>query len=295
MAVGSYWSKAGNNPAIAEQWNGKTWRLLTMPAPKGAVGSALFGLSCPAIRLCLAFGDYTTSTDPYNPAAHSLVEIWNGSSWSDSLPPEPHGTTGAGLSGGWCTSATNCIAVGSYGTSSGSGGLAETWNGSHWSILPSAKAGAILQSVSCWSAAGCLAVGSYYIGGFNYSIAESWNGRAWTVLYEDKPGLNEHVSQLNSVVCASASLCMVVGQWANGDGGGGPPYPLARYWNGKVWNTPAMPSPNGLFGANFAPAGLSCTSATNCMSVGSFVEAAGGQGTVAESWVYLHGWRLLAS
>src|ERR1700722_6161475 len=64
-----------------------------------------------------------------------------------------------------CPSRTACAPVGYYLNSSGmSETPAETWNGTTWSVVPSANKGSTgdtLDGVSCTDAAHCTAVGEY--------------------------------------------------------------------------------------------------------------------------------------
>jgi hypothetical protein len=96
----------------------------------------------------------------------SLVERWNGSSWS--IQP---GATAflngfpAFLNGVACSGQKTCSVVGSFGPPYGA--FAERWNGARWSTQPLARpVGAFpasLNSVSCL-AARCMTVG-YSLGG----------------------------------------------------------------------------------------------------------------------------------
>jgi hypothetical protein len=71
------------------------------------------------------------------------------------------------FSGISCAATTDCVATGSYSSSTGNvtKTLAEHWNGTTWSIQatpnPSGTTTASLYGVSCPSGAGCTAVGSY--------------------------------------------------------------------------------------------------------------------------------------
>ena len=99
----------------------------------------------------------------------------------------------AGLNDVSCTAANNCMAVGAFlGSIQGTSAfqeftLAETWNGSTWTILPTPSprlpgGGAELNSISCTSSTSCMAVGETLVfhepGGYliPHPFAESWNG-----------------------------------------------------------------------------------------------------------------------
>jgi hypothetical protein len=81
-----------------------------------------------------------------------------------------------------CRSTSACTAVGFYYNSSDVAvTLAETWNGTAWTVqsTPNPK-GAIesfLYGVTCRSTSACTAVGSYLSGSdVEVTLAEAWNG-----------------------------------------------------------------------------------------------------------------------
>src|SRR5207244_9499620 len=100
----------------------------------------------------------------------SLIEAWNGTSWSIQRPAEPVGFRGVS-----CSLATACTAVGGYLSGVGADrSLAQRWDGSAWSVQstadPSTSGNVDLSAVSCPSATSCIAVGmfetssSYWLG-----------------------------------------------------------------------------------------------------------------------------------
>ena len=86
-----------------------------------------------------------------------------------------------------CPAAASCVAVGNHETAAGGQtSLAETWNGSAWSIQATPVVdGALtvmLSGVSCTTPNSCIAVGWYATaGGTQEPLAESWNGHAWSL------------------------------------------------------------------------------------------------------------------
>ncbi|MBV8915957.1 MAG: hypothetical protein JOZ05_23315, partial [Acetobacteraceae bacterium] len=113
-----------------------------------------------------------------------------GPSWSITPTPNPSGATGV-LRAVSCTAANACTAV---GTSTAFGhplqALAESWNGTSWTIQPTNPAftssDTLFNGVSCTSASACLAVGQ--VAGF--AISERWNGKTWNLMPAmPKPGL----------------------------------------------------------------------------------------------------------
>jgi hypothetical protein len=163
IAVGSYVDSSSDTDALAEKWNGKAWSLLTLPETAGMTSSTLSGISCATKDSCLAVGSYTTSggTTP-------LAYTFNGTTFKIDAPATPAGATAANLSSVSCSSAGDCLAAGSYATSSAtSTALLEAWNATSWSLesvqAPAGAQATAFNGVSCavGSAGPCVAVGSY--------------------------------------------------------------------------------------------------------------------------------------
>ena len=95
-----------------------------------------------------------------------LIEHWDGNDWSVAPSPSEPPPGGGYLNGLTCVDARDCWASGSTTDSTGmaSGVLMEHWNGSVWSVtptaVPDATTSSILGSISCISASQCWAVGS---------------------------------------------------------------------------------------------------------------------------------------
>jgi hypothetical protein len=184
VAVGDYQvNNSSKSQTLAETWDGQTWTINTTPNPSsGANGSELTGVSCTAPNTCMAVGHY----NPPNAGGQTLAEIWNGITWAISPTGNNPSSAGGSLASVSCRSARACMAVGQYFTNSGSGGLAETWNGGIWTLKPVRKPGGAIEvdpgGVSCVSAQNCIAVGSYLTNTFSpeFPVAEAWNGKTWT-------------------------------------------------------------------------------------------------------------------
>jgi len=178
-AVGFYGNAAGNPQALAERWNGKTWRVQAMPRPSKRTW--LFGVSCSSPRACAAVGYQNNGTGDATPFA----EAWNGTKWQVLKVPLPHGAPGGAFDAVSCTSPSACTATGTAFGSSPT--LAERWNGKSWRIQPTpnppgyeTSAGEVaLDGVSCTSRTACTASGEYSPGGLAAYFAEAWNGKTW--------------------------------------------------------------------------------------------------------------------
>ena len=244
-------------PASAPQG----WSITPSPNPRVPTGQ-LFWVSCPTAHSCMAVGTYVKASG----IGVSLAEQWNGTSWRILPTPNPSGTAVNGLFGVACTSASSCMAVGASTTNAGTArALAERWNGTGWTILPTPNprpGGAFLNGVSCTSALACTAVGSSAAG----TLAERWNGTKWGI--QATPNPSQGGGALSGVACTSASACTAVG----GSNAGA----LAERWNGTTWRI--QPAPNPAQGGGFMTS-VACTSASACTAVG-----VSNAGTLAEGW-----------
>jgi hypothetical protein len=217
MAVGEYTNGSGTRMTLAERWDGTSWTITTTPNPAGSQLSSLQGVSCTSASACTAVGFYKDSLG----VTKTLVERWNGTSWSIQESPSPS-TTSSSLAGVHCTSSTVCVAVGRTVDGAGvPGPLAEHWNGTTWSTKeipsPSGATSTGLATVSCTSASSCAAVGSYTnSGGTGVTVAERWNGTSWAVQSTPNPS-GATKSFFTGVSCAEEP-CIGVGQWTKSGG-----------------------------------------------------------------------------
>ncbi len=192
--------------------------------------SELAGVSCPSPTSCFAVGNYTDGREK------TLVEHWNGTSWTRMTSPNPGGHSAAGLVGVSCPTPTSCFGVGTY-LSHGNGLL-------------------YLYGVSCPGPKSCFAVGAR---ASSPSLVEHWNGHGgWTFMTGAPPGLGG----LAGVACAGPTDCVAVG----GQAGGTPKSTaLVEHWNGHgSWAAVTTPAPlqSGLVG-------VACPRAASCFAVGS--------------------------
>jgi hypothetical protein len=257
----------------------------TLPPCKGAEGKCawsaqatidpppftedeLKGVSCASATLCMAIG-----LNHYQ--AKSLIERWNGSSWSLVQ------SIGGELKGISCPATTTCVAVGV-----GSGGGAKSWmlselNGS-WGVtaepvtpLPVGATESTLNAVSCVTTV-CTAVGSYRnFEGTYRPLVERWNGSAWGVQLAPNPSEGSAQKAMLGISCPATSFCLTVGEAAN--------KPFAeRYSSTEGWKVITAPKPSGAAGAKLAS--VSCATATFCMAAGDSYEGMGTEKTLAERW-----------
>jgi hypothetical protein len=253
-----------------------TWTVVASPRPSIPF-STLSDVSCVSLASCTAVGHYSTK----NGGDLSLIESWNGTHWSVVPSPDPSASSND-LNSVSCISSAFCMAVGRYGASgSAAMTLAESWNGTQWSVVPSPSptTDSSLNSVTCTSATACMAVGFSLApnGLHDNTLTESWNGTSWSVTSSASPGAEGSV--LDGVSCSSAADCWAVGSYRTSSGND---RTLTEVWEGGNvgWTLISSPSPSAYPALN----SVSCTSVDACTAVG--VRSSDGQQdqTLVESW-----------
>jgi len=196
---------------LIERWNGTSWTIVSSPNNPGT-NNSLFGLTCVSELRCWAVGSYQAGAE-----TQTLIEQWNGSSWSVVSSPNADPTKSNILSEVACSSASNCWAVGYYTDNLTSQTLIERWDGTSWTITPSANLGTFnnLRAVACASDSECWAVGALYNGSVNYTLIERWDGSSWTII--SSPNIDATSNSLYSVVCPSSVGCWAVGEYTGQD------------------------------------------------------------------------------
>jgi hypothetical protein len=271
VAVGNSTGPTGSR-TLAEIWNGKSWRIEPTPTPSNSLGSALEAVSCSAVDACTAVGAYSTLR-----GQATLVETWNGKSWSIQSSPNPPGSSMDTLTGVSCPTQTACSAVGDEVDAVGTQvPLAESWNGTSWMIrptrVPAGAVAAVLYGVSCTAAAACTAVGGHvnqsHIG---VTLIEMWNGTAWTIRASPSPA-GAPLATLTAVWCGS-DTCNAVGSTGT--------VTLAELWNGRSWKLQSTPNLAGT--TDSALLAVVCTAPGVCTAVGAAMNATGVESTLAEA------------
>jgi hypothetical protein len=214
IAVGSYMKTASSHPlSLAERWNGTAWSILTTLNPTGNRGTSLTSVACSSATACTAVGNWfnTSNTEV------TLAERWNGTVWSIQTTRNPT-THLSELFGVACSTATACMAVGSYiNTSFLELALVERWNGTTWSVVttptPTGSTGWLLQAIACATAKGCNAVGeSFSSAEVPLTLAEKWNGTSWTI----KPSPNPATATASDLLAVSClpTACTATGNYS---------------------------------------------------------------------------------
>jgi len=155
-AVGVRLNSAFQDRALVEAWDGTSWSIVNNPQP-GSQRDILFGVSALSTSDVWAVGDQEGA----NGIFETLVEHFDGTSWSV-VPSQNPGSTGNHLYGVMAVAPDDVWAVGQQlGDTGPDHSLVEHWNGTAWSVVPSAgngSASGMLFSVTAGDA-GVLAVG----------------------------------------------------------------------------------------------------------------------------------------
>jgi hypothetical protein len=274
-AVGTYTTSDSTQRTLIESWNGSVWSIVPSPNTSPTDSDVLLGVSCSGPAACFAVGN----SNPGRFLDRTLIESWNGSSWS--IVPSPNVALAPTnfLNSVSCSGPFSCTAVGfsSVDPPRSSQTLIETWNGSVWSIVASPNVPSAfddtLSGVSCSGPSACFAVGMYNIGASTeQTLIESWNGSVGSIVASPDTSPSQ-LNALSGVSCSSASACTAVGfSFAV------PDRTLIESWDGSVWSI--VPSPNTSSTQGDGLSGVSCRGPTACTAVGS---SGGNHKTLVES------------
>jgi hypothetical protein len=234
-----------------------TWKIISSPN----VGSGTYGNQLRAVTVissnnvwAVGFSPHPSGTPLY--IRQTLIEHWNGTSWTVISSPNPTGDTYVELNGVAAISANDIWAVGHSGDPSSIPleTLTEHWNGTSWSIVPSPNPGTyngnVLTAVSGVSASDVWAVGWYQSGSTGQeggALTMHWNGTQWTVVP------NPSRWTLYGVKAISSNDVWAVGEQS------------ILHWNGSNWSIVSFPLPGDAYPVL---QGISAVSARDIWAVG---------------------------
>ncbi len=242
-AVGRFVNTNGPTQTLIEHWDGSSWTVVPSPSP-GSSANQLNAIEAVSASDIWAVGRFVNTNGP----PQTLVEHWDGSSWSVVPSPSPGPSAPQAIE---VVTASDIWMVGPFSTTSGTfGTLIEHWNGSSWSVVPSPSPGSAsnnLQGIEAVSANNI-----WTVGGFSntpappfqelQTLIEHWDGSSWSVVPSPNPGSSGN--QLNAIATVSASNIWAVGGFSNTP----PPFAqelqtLIEHWNGSSWTVVPSPSP----------------------------------------------------
>ena len=210
---------------LVEHWNGAAWSIVPSPSRAGSSSNSLSGIAAIAPNDIWAVGS-SSSVSGVNVVTSTLVEHWNGSTWtivpSPNVAPQRPGLVVRDLLAGVAAVGPSDVwAVGnSIDVASGSGlplkSLIEHWNGSAWTIVPSPSPQGhnTLTGIAAISASDVWAVG---FGSTDVSTGVPvdkpellhWNGSVWSSV-APPPNVGASDNLLRGVATTSGTV------WAAG-------------------------------------------------------------------------------
>jgi hypothetical protein len=141
-------------------------------------GVSMNAVACPGGYQCIAVGQGIDGTN----ASDKLASFSLNLSGATAMPiGAPNTATAASLNGIACPTSRQCTSVGDAQIGKRVRALAETWNGSAWTIRALARSrayGSALTAVSCPSVGDCVAVGSRQLSARSKpeALIERWAG-----------------------------------------------------------------------------------------------------------------------
>jgi hypothetical protein len=243
VATGFYvpTSNSHDEGALAETWNGHSWKAFKPPTPATPFGN-LDAVSCATARFCLAGGTYF---DPVNDGQPLLADSWDGKAWHRVTVAQPTPTSGWAnlILGVSCPASTSCAAVGASGLLQGNSvtfsAFAEMLSGSAWTLtnvpMPAGQQSGLFAA-SCTSPTSCVAtggVGPLSTNNDGHAASAAWNGRTWKVKVVTPPA--GQGSSFEGVTCLTATSCVAVGTQGKFNTLTG--HGLTGFWNGTTWKT----------------------------------------------------------
>lgn len=185
------------------------------------------------------------SQDPAGPpyAKLTLIEHWDGGSWTIVPSPNPGGDIQSVLKAVSGSAADDVWAVGTtHNGTLPSRTLIEHWDGTRWSLVASPSPDTQLnelRGVAAVAANDVWAVG-YRGGTHNETPLETlilhWDGAVWSQV--PSPNVPAGANELSAVAAIAADDV-----WAVGSVGGAP---LALHWNGSAWSVVPVKGDAGL-------------------------------------------------
>lgn len=297
VAVGYYVNAVGSSTAqqaLIEVDSAGTWSAVAAPLPAGASTAprnAFDSVSCSSVGNCVAVGTYEDAAGNQD----ALLDVETSGAWSTEKAPLPGDADTSNqdntLDAVTCTTASDCVAVGSYVNTSPSSTCTDkdclqalidvessgTWSAVEAPLPPDATAspqnGDSLASVTCTSTANCVAVGSYVDTAANSeALLDIETSSTWAAVPAPLPGdatATPNTDAFSSVTCVSEGNCVAVGQYDNTLEN---PEGLIDTETSGSWTSATAPVPGNADAAlpDVLLSSVSCSSLTTCVAVGSY-------------------------
>jgi hypothetical protein len=167
-----YYNNGTVDQTLIERYDGNSWTIVSSPNTSTSQHNLLNAVTCTSGGNCWAAGRYVNST-----ADQTLIERYNGTSWSIVSSPNTSASKLNLLNAVTCVSSTDCRAAGTYSNGTADQTLIESYNGTSWSIVNSpntiGSSPNLLYAVTCVSSTSCWAAGTYYNGNIGQTLIES--------------------------------------------------------------------------------------------------------------------------
>jgi hypothetical protein len=264
-----YYTNSKGAHSLLEHWDGSDWSLAQAPLPAGN-RDQLSGMSATSTSDVWAVGMYY---DPIASQFKTLIDHFNGETWT--VIPSPN--VGAGSNGLVSVSAVardDAWAVGEYTDESTnqSQTLAEHWDGSAWSVIPSPNEGTAnnaMLGVAAFGPFDIYTVGTWAIARGKetdlHAQGAHYNG-AWN--FHDTPVMGSGSSPFNAIAAVKRDDIWGIGNWFDGS------YfqSLAEHWNGRTWTIVPSPDYGGNEGSgdNTVMLGAAAVNASDVWAVGAY-------------------------
>jgi phosphoesterase family protein len=226
---------------FAEHYNGSKWTVVRTPNT-GPNFNSFYGLAASQGR-AWAVGERLNGR--YQDRA--LVEVWNGKTWSLANIPQP-GDVRDMLFAATALSPSDVWVVGDQ--ESGNGvfqTLAEHWNGSSWTVVPTpdpGPSGDHLYAVDAVSPDDVWAAGQQLSRFPDNGLVEHWDGHSWSVV--PMPAATSASVMLDAIAVTASDQVYVAGE-ADSPAGG---RPLIETYQGGTWQIASLPASAGSIWTN---------------------------------------------
>jgi hypothetical protein len=252
---------------LTEHWDGRSWQVIASPS-KGTVNrvpNVLTSVVALAPDDVWAVGFADTEID----VSKTLTLHWNGTSWSIVPSPSPGGLFGIRLSGVTAVNPNDLWTAGQYNPHGEIFNMIQNWNGTRWSVVPSARFtdGDSANAISAIAADDIWSVGSFFIdnggeGGATQTATWHWDGSTWSIVPSPSP--SDSFTLFYGVVGISSDDVWAVGTFQTPEGGV-VLTSMIQHWDGATWTV--FPSPEPMKSAELL--GVAAVSSTELWSVGS--------------------------
>lgn len=287
QAVGSYIDGSGAVTPLTEEWNGKTWTVLSPLTPTGGQNAVFTGVGCgiKATMMCEAVGSYSNSSGIQT----ALAELYSGANWQAQTPNIPSGAKTSAFTGISCdVKLANCQTSGEYTSKSGTPTLfgdrlvsEKIWQSQSLEVPKGVEASS-LNGISCLSWQVCMAVGQEVSNGLTKPLMESKIGEStWSTT--SPPAVLTITPNIagSAIACAPNGECLAASNYISATGGS---VAEAHTWSGSTWTQHSPSVPKGAKITSALGAGCRSSDLTACEVVGRYTNSTGRELPLAEGW-----------